>query len=304
MSTVTVTDTEAGSMDEPTVSDGTKEELYSPNISLRVCTFTFGGVAIGLLCIALALTSVALNELDRLAPSPSVTSTPRSLIYKTRGSITSKTFNKAGQYWDKQEYKRGTCVEKDGDFYSLSAKDLQSNNIAFNTYRNKVLLIVNVAFFADETVAYYTGFEELLAKLSSDTQGFVPGRGFDILAFPCSQFGRQVGPKATEIPNILKHVRPGNGFTSSAQHFSPINVNGLDTDPVYQHLRIRCRNPRKHLVPNKHDLNWSPVSPSDICGNFEKFLVDSQGKVRYRYPSEMWSVQDLESDIRFLMAES
>jgi len=298
MSVVTVTDTEAGSMKETTAPDGIKEQLSSPNISLRVCATTFGGVAVGLICIALALASVALNKLEDLAQSPSVASTP-SLIYKTRGDIKGKTYNEAGQYWAEQTYPRGTCVEQDGDFYSLSASDLQNNSIGFDRYRNKVLLITNVAFFADETVAHYKGFEQLRTSFQSSGGS----RGFEILAFPCSQFGRQVGPNASEIPSILTHVRPGNGFKSNVQHFYPIDVNGLTTHPVYRHLRTRCRNPRKHLVPDKHDLYWSPVSPSDICGNFEKFLVDANGKVRYRYPSQRWSVQDLESDIRFLMAE-
>jgi len=301
MSAVTATDTEAGSMEKTMAPDGIKEQLSSPNISLRVFATTFGGIAVGLLCIALALASVALNELDRLTQSPSAANAP-SLIYKTRGAVKAKTFNKAGQYWAEQSYPRGTCVKQDGDFYSLSANDLQSNSIGFDRYRNKVLLIINVAFFADETVAHYKGFEQLRASLQS-SGGYAPGRGFEILAFPCSQFGRQVGPNASEIPSILTHVRPGNGFKSNVQHFYPIDVNGLTTHPVYQHLRTRCRNPRKHLVPDKHDLYWSPVSPSDICGNFEKFLVDANGKVRYRYPSQRWSVQDLESDIRFLMAE-
>lgn len=298
MSVVTATDTEAGSMEETTAPDGIKEQLSSPNISLRVCATTFGGVAVGLLCIALALTSVALNKLEDLAQSPSVASTP-SLIYKTRGAIKGKTYNEAGQYWAEQSYPRGKCVQQDGDFYSLSASDLQNNSIGFDRYRNKVLLITNVAFFADETVAHYKGFEQLRASFQSSGGS----RGFEILAFPCSQFGRQVGPKAAEIPSILAHVRPGNGFKSNVQHFSPIDVNGLNTHPVYRHLRTRCRNPRKHLVPDKHDLYWSPVSPSDICGNFEKFLVDANGKVRYRYPSQRWSVQDLEPDIRSLMTE-
>lgn len=298
MSVVTVTDTEAGSMKETTAPDGIKEQLSSPNISLRVCATTFGGVAVGLICIALALASVALNKLEDLAQSPSVASTP-SLIYKTRGDIKGKTYNEAGQYWAEQTYPRGTCVEQDGDFYSLSASDLQNNSIGFDRYRNKVLLIINVAFFADETVAHYKGFEQLRTSFQSSGGS----RGFEILAFPCSQFGRQVGPNASEIPSILTHVRPGNGFKSNVQHFYPIDVNGLTTHPVYQHLRTRCRNPRKHLVPDKHDLYWSPVSPSDICGNFEKFLVDANGKVRYRYPSQRWSVQDLEPEIRILMTE-
>ncbi len=45
-------------------------------------------------------------------------------------------------------------------------------------------------------------------------------------------------------------------------------VSGLDTIPLYQYLRTSCTNPASELVANKHNLLWSPVSQSDISGNF------------------------------------
>lgn len=281
--------------------EGHKEKLTTPNISLRLQLFVVQGAIAFMLVIVLILVSAVMVKIRLLTPEPGA----RKPIDMNRGSIKASTYNDAGQYWDKQIYPRGTCTQQDGNgFYSLSANDLDNNKIDFDRYRNKVVLVTNVAFFADESVTQYQGFEYLLSNLTTiNTDQHVAGRGFEVLAFPCSQFGRQVGPKPSEIRPILANVRPGNGFQSSAQHFSPIDVNGLDTHPVYQHLRTRCRNPRRNLLANKHDLFWSPVSPSDITGNFEKFLVDAQGRVRFRYPSQKWSVRDLESDIRSLMIE-
>ena len=66
--------------------------------------------------------------------------------------------------------------------YGFEAKDIKGNNISLKDYEGKVLLIVNTATECGFTPQY----EELekLYKAHKD-------QGFEILDFPCNQFGGQ-----------------------------------------------------------------------------------------------------------------
>jgi len=136
----------------------------------------------------------------------------------------------------------------------------------------------------------------------------IGGRGFEILAFPCNQFGHQEWPTEEEIPVSLKYVRPGisraypDGYEPYFELFSKVHVNGWNTHPVFQHLRARCPSPRTDLSDTRDDIIWSPVTESDLSWNFEKFLVDHRGVVRYRYPDK-WEPEEILDDIKALMNE-
>jgi len=103
-------------------------------------------------------------------------------------------------------------------------------------------------------------------------------------------------------------VRPGispkypKGFVANFELFSKVDVNGMNTHPVFQHLRNACTSPRSGISDTKDDILWSPVTQSDISWNFEKFLVDSRGNVRYRYPDKI-EPEEIEKDIDALMQE-
>lgn len=135
------------------------------------------------------------------------------------------------------------------------------------------------------------------------------GREFEILAFPCNQFGHQEWPTEEEIPISLQYVRPGksekypNGYFANFELFSKVDVNGHNSHPVFQYLRGACTSPRSDLSDMKDDIVWSPVTQSDISWNFEKFLVDSCGNVRYRYPDK-WEPEEIRNDIEQLMKEN
>ena len=117
------------------------------------------------------------------------------------------------------------------------------------------------------------------------------GDGFQILAFPCNQFGHQTQEDNSEILSMLKHVRPGGGFTPAAQvtMFEKVNVNGATAHPLFAWLRSQILlpmdsmasvheagmpDPLKMVSARASDGNstlvlWTPVTRSDIAWNFE-----------------------------------
>jgi len=148
------------------------------------------------------------------------------------------------------------------------------------------------------------------------------GQKFQVLGFPCNQFGLQEpGDNYTEIMNSLFYVRPGSktgtkatigeplepvgdGFKPHFQLFQKTNVNGENStyhtgadypvvnknhtteDPIFTYLKSRCAAPRKYFDPT-YELIYEPKKANDIRWNFEKFLIDQNGKPVQRYAPEV-----------------
>jgi glutathione peroxidase len=118
----------------------------------------------------------------------------------------------------------------------------------------KVTLMVNVASKCGLT-PQYTGLEQLQEKYSA--------RGFDVLGFPCNQFGAQEPGSPDEIAEFCSTTY-GVTFPMSEK----IDVNGDDKHPLYAELE-------KTADSEGHD--------GDIRWNFEKFLVGRDGSVIARF---------------------
>ena len=144
----------------------------------------------------------------------------------------------------------------DGTVYGFKVLTLDGKPAVLSQYRDKVLLIVNVASKCGFT-PQYKGLETLYEKYKD--QGFV------ILGFPCNQFAQQEPGTADEIKTFCR-VNYGVTFPL----FAKIEVNGPNTDPLYQFLK------KKELDPaGKLDIGW----------NFNKFLIDRQGRPLKRFIS-------------------
>ena len=121
-------------------------------------------------------------------------------------------------------------------------------------YAGTALLIVNTASKCGFT-PQYEGLEALHRDYA--------GRGFEILGFPCNQFGSQEPGDAAEIANFCSLT-----YDVTFPMFAKIEVNGAAADPLY-----------KYLVQAKPGV----LGTKKIKWNFTKFLVDRAGRVIDRF---------------------
>lgn len=154
--------------------------------------------------------------------------------------------------------------------YDISVKTIDGEEITLEKYKNKVMLIVNVASKCGFT-SQYEGLEALHVKYNL--------KGLSVLGFPCNQFLEQE-------PGSEEDIKSFCSLTYGVQFdmFSKINVNGENTHALYKYLK---ENAGGFIVDS---IKW----------NFTKFLVDRSGKVIKRYGSSV-SPQELEKDIEKLL---
>jgi glutathione peroxidase len=138
--------------------------------------------------------------------------------------------------------------------YDFSARTIQGEELALSRYRGQTLLIVNVASQCGYT-PQYGGLESLQQKFQA--------RGFNVLGFPCDQFGHQEPGDEAQIQQFCS-VNYGVSFPL----FAKVEVNGAAEHPLYGYLK-RARPGLLGLTA----IKW----------NFTKFLVSPQGVPVKRY---------------------
>jgi glutathione peroxidase len=113
-------------------------------------------------------------------------------------------------------------------------------------------------------------------------QSLFKNYNFHILGFPTDIFAHQEpGETYEEILHSLYYVRPGNGFVPNFQMFDKIDVNGKNEIPLYRYLKSMCPPPIENFEPMA-ELVYTPYKKNDIRWNFEKFLIDKNGKAVMR----------------------
>jgi glutathione peroxidase len=155
--------------------------------------------------------------------------------------------------------------------YDFSAKSLSGEEIPLSAFKGKVLLIVNTASKCGFT-PQYSGLEKLHRKYGV--------RGFEVLAFPCNQFGAQEPGDAQEIANFCTL-----NYDVTFPVFAKIEVNGRETHPLYKFLKQAKRG-----FLGSQSIKW----------NFTKFLAGRDGAVRGRF-APMTKPAKLESRIEALL---
>ena len=136
--------------------------------------------------------------------------------------------------------------------YDFTVKDDAGKDVSLAEYKGKVLLIVNTATRCGFT-PQYKDMEPLYQKYHA--------QGFEILDFPCNQFGQQAPGTIQEI-----HQFCTANFDIHFPQFDKIDVNGEKAHPLYTWLKEQA---------GGGDIKW----------NFTKFLVGRDGKVIKRYES-------------------
>jgi glutathione peroxidase len=140
--------------------------------------------------------------------------------------------------------------------YSIPLKDIDGKDTSLKPYQGKVLLIVNVASHCGYT-HQYTGLEAIFEKYKD--------QGFEVLGFPCNQFGAQEPGSNEEIKMFCS-----SKFNVTFPMFDKIDVNGTNRSALYVSL----------AGPG------SPVA-GDIHWNFTKFLISRDGKILKRFDSKV-----------------
>jgi len=155
-------------------------------------------------------------------------------------------------------------------FYSFQAKDIDLNTVSFSRFKNKVVLIVNVASKCGYTEENYKQLPILDRKYRS--------KGLEIIAFPCNQFGFQESGTNQEIKELAKTY--GVNFLL----MDKIEVNGPDAHPLWKFLKKQT---------GGTEINW----------NFSKFLITKNGVVYFKYDPAT-SPFKIEPDVENLLKDS
>ena len=186
---------------------------------------------------------------------------------------------------------RGVLTLSAQSIYDFKVKDDVEQEVSLSDYKGKVLLIVNTATRCGFT-PQYKELEALYEKYSKD--------GFEILDFPCNQFGEQAPGTIQEIHSFCMV-----NFDINFPQFDKIEVNGTNEHPLYTFLKAQKgfggfdTNDQRgkfmdDMLRNK-DANYD--KKSDIKWNFTKFLVSRDGRVLKRYePTDKMS--DIEAAIQ------
>src|SRR4051794_18918481 len=162
---------------------------------------------------------------------------------------------------------------KDKSVYGFTMKDIDGKPVDLSQYKGKVSLVVNVASKCGNT-PQYKNMEAIYEKYKD--------QGFEILAFPANEFGKQEPGSNEQIKD----------FCTSTYHtqfplFSKIVVKGEGQAPLYQYLTSKDANQKTAGV-----ITW----------NFEKFLVSKDGKVVARFkpkvkPDEKEVIDAIEKEL-------
>ena len=155
--------------------------------------------------------------------------------------------------------------------YEFTARELGGEPVSLERYRDKVLLIVNTASECGFT-PQYAGLQRLHDRYAA--------RGFELLGFPCNQFGKQEPGDAAQIGSFCEK-QYGVAFPM----FEKIDVKGPNAHPLYRYLTRQA--------PGVLGTRW-------IKWNFTKFLVDRSGRVVKRY-APATKPEELEGDIEALL---
>ena len=127
--------------------------------------------------------------------------------------------------------------------YDFSVKNIDHEEISLEKFKGKTLLIVNVASRCGFT-SQYTGLQSLYEKYKD--------KGFEILAFPCNQFGSQEKGTNDEIKEFCS-----TEYNVSFKLFDKIEVIGDNASPLFKKLTQDAG----------REIQW----------NFTKYLINKDG---------------------------
>ncbi len=172
------------------------------------------------------------------------------------------------------------------NIYDFTVKAQDGSDISLADYKGKVLLVVNTATKCgftpqyDELQQLYDAFKD---------------QGFEILDFPCNQFGEQAPGEDEEIHSFCT-----GRFGITFPQFSKVDVNGENAIPLFKWLTENTRFEGFGMSPmgamlsgvvKKMDKDYK--NNGNIKWNFTKFLIDRNGEIAARFePTDMKKLKE------------
>ena len=178
------------------------------------------------------------------------------------------------------------------NIYDISVKKRGGDEISLADFKGKVLLALNTATGCGFT-PQYEAIENLYEKYHD--------RGFEVLDFPCDQFGHQAPGSDDEIHEFCTAK-----YNTKFEQFAKIEVNGENEDKLFSYLKNSISKDEINGVKNKmtmagvKKISKTCINDNDIVWNFTKFLVDKEGNVVRRL-SPIEDPMLLEDDINKLL---
>lgn len=158
------------------------------------------------------------------------------------------------------------------NFYDYSVKDIDGKDTPLSKYKGKIALVVNTASQCGFT-PQYKDLEALFEKYK--------GKGLVVLGFPSNDFGGQEPGSNAEVKKFCE-----TRFKVTFPLFSKNPVKGAEKQEVYKFLT------------EASDKNFQ----GEVGWNFEKFLVNKDGKVVARFKSGVTPTgSELETKIQELL---
>ena len=142
--------------------------------------------------------------------------------------------------------------------YDFKVKDIDGKDFDLSSLKGKKVLIVNTASKCGFT-PQYKQLEEVYKKYG--------GANFTIIGFPANNFASQEPGTNKEIAEFCE-----KNYGVTFKMMSKVSVKGDDADPVYQWLTSKSKN---------------GVMDSEVKWNFQKYLIDENGKLMNVYYSKV-----------------
>ena len=172
--------------------------------------------------------------------------------------------------------------------YDIKVKDSKGQDVSLEKFKGKVMLIVNTATGCGFT-PQYTGLEKLYEKYNE--------KGFEVLDYPCNQFGNQAPGSDEEIHEFCTLK-----YNTKFEQFKKVDVNGENESELFKFLKEQKGFEGipglegKMLTPVLKKMDPDYKNNNNIKWNFTKFLVDKEGNVVERYEPTI-KPEKIEEDI-------
>ncbi len=175
------------------------------------------------------------------------------------------------------------------NLYDFTVKKMDGSDLALSEFKGKVVLVVNTATGCGFTPQY----KELQAMYEK-----LKDKGFEILDFPCNQFGEQAPGNDEEI-----HTFCTGRFGITFPQQSKVDVNGENAIPLYKWLTSNTtfgglKGPAKlALAPILKKMDKDYKNNGNIKWNFTKFVIGKDGEILGRFePTD--DIKDIEKMVK------